>query len=219
MKLPLLALDSAFGSTAACILSADGQIVAVRCDEKLQHSTSTLPLLSQLIARQGLSWQEIQSFAVGAGPGSFTGVRIAAATLAGLNASLSRPVYSLSSLAITALQSSLDEVWVVEDARAGELFVGHYRNGQALQDDVCIHFSELELPENAPIVSHMDDATWQKLVPACARLPLIVTRQQALAQLVRIDLQSGNSRSDSEYAQPVYLQKSQAERMAEHVSK
>jgi len=214
---PLVALDAAYGATAACIIDASGKIVSAQSTETLQHSQTILPLLSQLMQQAELTWQAVNAFAVGQGPGSFTGLRIAASTLAGLNASMNRPVLPVSSLAITAGQSQCDDIWVVEDARAGEVFVGHYVNGQAVQADACMLATELMLPVAARIASHAADSVLLKLLDKeFERMPLALERDLALSQLVQRELLQCDTYSLPQQVYPLYLQLSQAERMAKH---
>lgn len=101
---PVLALDTAAGASV-CLLYPDGSSVTDSMTTPRAHSRELLPLLQKLLKSQDISWQDIGVFAVGIGPGSFTGLRVACATIAGLNASLKNPVYGLCSLGITARQS------------------------------------------------------------------------------------------------------------------
>jgi len=221
----ILALDTAFGEIAACIIKG-GQVYISPPDARSAgktRSTSIIPTIHQLLLQAGLNWKQLDVLAFGAGPGSFTGLRIGAATLAGMNAGLHMPVVHLSSLAITARQvvTGLAEpgepatekaIHVLEDARAGEVFVGHYQNGRAMQPDACLSWQDVDAfpPElfccnsTPPVqLNH-----WQ-------RLPLTIPRSRALA----VEAEAVCSRlkelsSLPVYPAPVYLQLSQAERQA-----
>jgi len=134
----ILALDTAYGEISACIISADQSRLTTAGAEpdNKTRSTQIIPVLDDLLMQAGLAWSDLDALAFSRGPGSFTGLRIAAATLAGINASLKLPMLHISSLAITAEQAdSPDPIRVVEDARAGEAFVGLYQNGKAQQGD------------------------------------------------------------------------------------
>ncbi|HXH64456.1 MAG TPA: tRNA (adenosine(37)-N6)-threonylcarbamoyltransferase complex dimerization subunit type 1 TsaB, partial [Mariprofundaceae bacterium] len=78
----ILALDAAYGQASACLLSH-----AHRCGETISettpHSQAILPLLNRLLVGAGLDWGQLDVLAVGIGPGSLTGIRVAAATVAG----------------------------------------------------------------------------------------------------------------------------------------
>ncbi|MDQ6951166.1 MAG: tRNA (adenosine(37)-N6)-threonylcarbamoyltransferase complex dimerization subunit type 1 TsaB [Mariprofundales bacterium] len=142
----LLALDAAAGAAVA-LLRHQGRCITATTPDGLPHSRAVIPLLEKLLAQAGIDWPQIDSFALGCGPGSFTGIRIAAATMNGVNAVLQRPITPLDSLAITAAQAPLPEsnatIWVVEDARMDECFVGCYRKGKTLQEPRLVRWQAL----------------------------------------------------------------------------
>ncbi len=172
------------------------------------HSQTLLPQWEALLAQAGIDWRQIDGFAVGTGPGSFTGVRVVAATINGLNSVLQQPIHPLDSLAITALQSGHpDPIWVVEDARADELFIGSYQSGTAIVAPMLIKRSRLTNHIGAlPVVSTLPrpeaiDTEWITPDPAA--------RTQALAALSRpLRLSPDLPRA----IHPQYLQPTQAER-------
>jgi len=211
----MLALDTACGSIAACVIHNG------RCFELQPHagnggktrSTRIIPMLAALLEQAGLNWQQLDALALGAGPGSFTGIRIAAATLAGINAGLHLPVIHLSSLAITARQTGLTApVRVLEDARAGEVFCGHYQQGNPLDADICLSWAQVEAQEPARYCCHSEPAMD---LPLWQRAALIQSRSRALA----LEAQTACALVEDWHAvplypTPVYLQLSQAERNA-----
>lgn len=208
----ILALDAACGAAAACLIDADGEISWADGKDGLPHSQSIMPLLERLLAEAEMTWKSLDVLALGVGPGSFTGVRVAAATMAGVNASLQLPVLPLSSLAITAMQSGSNEpMWVIEDARAREAFIGHYQQGGALQDDQCVSWQQVASMTPARFISHTEPVEelrgWQ-------RLESVQPRGEALGQMVRVEMARVDINSLERYVQPAYLQISQAERSA-----
>lgn len=117
--------------------ASDHACVAVQWDEavhtrKLQgyarHSEHLLAAIAQTFAEMGLgNWQqEIDAIAFGAGPGAFTGVRLACAVAQGLGMALGKPLLALDALALIG-RSAYPEgpsgrVWVAADARMGEWY-------------------------------------------------------------------------------------------------
>ncbi len=208
----ILALDAAYGPAAACLLLPDGKPLLAETDQNTPHSQSILPMLHGLLEKAGVDWQQLDMLAASVGPGSFTGLRVAAATISGLNASLGLPVMSVSSLAITAWQADTPErIWVIEDARSGDAYIGCYKLGVALQPDQCLSWQEVaELPA-ASFVSLTEPAaelsTWQRVAP-------VHSRAEALAELVSRQAPQGDSASLPRRAIPAYMQPSQAERKA-----
>jgi tRNA threonylcarbamoyl adenosine modification protein YeaZ len=210
LNYPLLALDAALGRGSAILLLPDGELFAAESEGDRSHSRTLVPMLEGVLSRAGLGWSDLRMLALGIGPGSFTGLRIAAATFAGINASLALPTLPVSSLAITAAQADSDDaLWVLEDARAGEVFVGHYQSCRAITDDRCISWEAMQEEEPASYVSVSEPPLslqgWQ-------RLEMPVARAEALARAVREALRDVEQGDLPRYVQPAYLQISQAER-------
>jgi len=214
-SLSILALDTAYGEISACILSADKiHLSAVaKNQENKTRSTMIMPVLDDLLRQAGLTWTDLDILAFGCGPGSFTGLRIAAATLAGINAGLKLPILHISSLAITAQQAdSPDPIRVVEDARAGEAFVGYYHGDTSTQADACLIWEEVSALPAADFVC-LNEVP--QALPGWQRQPLQLNRSEALARTVKIAMASTANWSDlPHFPSPVYLQISQAERNA-----
>jgi len=93
----LVAFDT---STEACsvAISIDGEVTYDHRIVKQEHAALLLPMLSGLLAATDVSAMDIQGVVFGQGPGSFTGVRIAAATAQGLAVAAHCGVQGVSSL-------------------------------------------------------------------------------------------------------------------------
>jgi tRNA threonylcarbamoyl adenosine modification protein YeaZ len=213
-KFSILALDTAYGEISACILSEEKTFLSTPStnSEHKTRSTKIVPVLDELLRQAGLIWSDLDALAFGHGPGSFTGLRIAAATLAGINTGLKLPILHISSLAITARQAdSPDPVRIIEDARAGEAFVGHYHHGKPLQEDACLTWEEVAALPSADFVCLN---TVPELLPEWQQKPLQLGRSEALARTVKTAMDTANWSALPRFPLPVYLQLSQAERNA-----
>ncbi|CAN5674230.1 tRNA (adenosine(37)-N6)-threonylcarbamoyltransferase complex dimerization subunit type 1 TsaB [soil metagenome] len=94
---------------------------------RTRHAESLLPALEFLLERSRVSRRDITAVVVGAGPGSFTGVRVAAATARGLAHGLGVPLFAYSSLAALADETAADRpVCALFDARRGEVYAACY---------------------------------------------------------------------------------------------
>ncbi|GAV20220.1 tRNA threonylcarbamoyladenosine biosynthesis protein TsaB [Mariprofundus micogutta] len=210
----ILALDTAFGEISAAILK-DGEPFLTRCDSSTDgktRSTTIVPILANLLAEAELSWEELDILALGAGPGAFTGLRVAAATLAGINSGLKLPILHLSSLAITARQAvTSDELWVIEDARAGEAFAGCYAAGENIHADRCITWQEVDSLEIDQFACHNEPAINMN---AFKRVQLLIPRSAALLAETEYLLSETQTGQLPQYPEPIYLQRSQAEKNA-----
>lgn len=70
-----------------------------------KHAQLLLPMISELLDEAGIVISDVGAIAVGAGPGSFTGVRIAMSAAQGLGFALQCPLYPVSTLEALAYQA------------------------------------------------------------------------------------------------------------------
>ena len=116
----LLAFDTStpLGSVAV----GAGTDVLARTELRRQgaHSADLIPKIHETLERGGVDLSELTGLVVGSGPGSFTGVRVAAATAKGLAQALEIPLWPVSSLEAGA--AAVDAPWVpVSDGPRAEL--------------------------------------------------------------------------------------------------
>jgi tRNA threonylcarbamoyladenosine biosynthesis protein TsaB len=100
----------------------DGEIAALERRAGNRHSELALPMLETLMKNQGLDFSELDSLAFGAGPGSFTGLRIACALVQGLAFGRGLPVIGISTLEAVAQESGAALVVACIDARMREVY-------------------------------------------------------------------------------------------------
>lgn len=140
----LLALDT---STEYCsaALWLDGELYAQRVHAGQLHSALLLPMIDALLHAQDVTLRELNGIAYGAGPGSFTGLRIACAVTQGLALGADLPVIGVSTLASIAQQVDAERVLTVLDARMAEVYWAAYRREAAGWR--CISEPVLSAPE------------------------------------------------------------------------
>lgn len=115
-----------------CIVQNE-QLVVEKClDEGLTHSQTLLPLIQHALQEASLAIENIDLFAVAAGPGSFTGLRIALALVKGLALAGRVPVAPVSTLCAMALASGVHGlVLPAINARRQEVYWGLYECGES----------------------------------------------------------------------------------------
>lgn len=127
----ILALDTST-SIGSVAVGVDGRIAAETVVEVGPgHSSALLPAVDATVRAAGTGPRELTGVVVGGGPGSFTGVRIAAATAKGMVAALGVPLWAYSGLLATAAASWTPEraVCALFDARRRDVFAACYRFG------------------------------------------------------------------------------------------
>jgi tRNA threonylcarbamoyladenosine biosynthesis protein TsaB len=126
----LLVLDT---STEWCsaALWLDGRIQARRVLAEQRHSSLLLPMVDELLREAGLTLRQLDGIGYGAGPGSFTGLRIACAVTQGLALGADLPVAGVSTLESIAEQTGAAQVLTVLDARMAEVYWAAYRREDA----------------------------------------------------------------------------------------
>jgi tRNA threonylcarbamoyladenosine biosynthesis protein TsaB len=87
-----------------------------------RHSELALPMLEALLKNSGLSAADLDAVAFGAGPGSFTGLRIACGIAQGLAFARNLPVLGVSAFEAIAEESAAARVVACIDARMREVY-------------------------------------------------------------------------------------------------
>lgn len=85
-----------------------------------------LPWVDAVLAEAGLRLNDIDAIAFGAGPGSFTGVRLACGVAQGLALAAELPVFAIGTLEAMASMVGRERVYVCIDARMHEVYCGAY---------------------------------------------------------------------------------------------
>jgi len=221
----LLALDTATEACSAALL--DGKVLRERFAlAPREHARLLLPMVESLLNEADLTLADLDAIAFGRGPGSFTGVRIAAGMAQGLAFAAGLPVAPVSSLAALA-QGAADtghaRVLAAIDARMGEVYWGAFvagEDGLVAMDGI----EEVCSPETVPLPESADWfgvgtgwATYAEVLHG--RLgPAVTTsdgnrfpQADAVARLAAADVADGNVLAP-EQALPVYLRNQVAQK-------
>ena len=128
----ILAIETSGAACSVALLL--GTVLEQRLEqESRRHGELILTMMDDLLAEAGIGLTRLDALAFGQGPGSFTGVRIAASVVQGAAYGAARPVVPISTLAALAqghLRSGGSaRVLAAFDARMGEVYWGPYRLG------------------------------------------------------------------------------------------
>ena len=145
----ILALDSSGLVASAAIVEDDVLIAEYTTDYKKTHSQTLLPMLDEIRQMIDLELHTIDAIAISAGPGSFTGLRIGAATAKGLGLALKKPLIHIPTVDGLAYNLCYTDriICPIMDARRGQVYAGIYEfDGQKLhilEDQMAVPIEEL----------------------------------------------------------------------------
>lgn len=129
MRGPVLALESSTAIGSAAVGDATGILAEVTLSVAGGHSAALLPAADQALRAARLRPTDLEAIVVGAGPGSFTGLRVAAATAKGMIQALGIPLYAYSGLLAAAVSGwgAPGAVCALFDARRRDVYAACYR--------------------------------------------------------------------------------------------
>lgn len=125
----LLGIDTSTDNISLSVLKDDKIIIDSNRRIKLGAS-QVMPLIEKLSKKAGLCLREIDAFVVGAGPGSFTGLRISFSIIKAFSLSLNKPVIRLGSFFSMALPfvKKHKRIAVIADARRGLIYAAAFKD-------------------------------------------------------------------------------------------
>lgn len=221
----ILSLDSS-ALTASVALCEDERVLAqYTLNNGNTHSETLLPMVESILGFFGMSAKDIDLFAVSAGPGSFTGVRIGASTLKGLAFASGKPCAEVSTLEALAYNLRIRKglICPVMNARRSQVYTALFRSDgkslERLMPDSALSISELdsllaEYGEEVCLCGDGYDITvkgMEKTVPVYVPEEMRAQSAVSVAQVALISYKNGLFCSDRELGVN-YLRPSQAER-------
>lgn len=237
----ILGIDSSGMVASVAILQDDVIIAEYTMNHKKTHSETLLPMIDEIVKTSETKLEELDAIAIAAGPGSFTGLRIGAATAKGFAMAVDKPV-----IPIKTCEGLAYNMWGAEglicpiiDARRNQVYTGLYRvkgNVEVVleQQPMDIHelieyindySKKLAESEGGPIegvtflgdgVAIYQDVIWDEIDVPCKMAPAIMNRQRgaSIASYGELLYKEGKYINADDFA-PEYLRKSQAERVRE----
>lgn len=157
--MPILALETATEACSAAIILDNGDVVSrYQLAPRLQTQL-LLPMIDELFAEAQLTAAQLTAIAYSCGPGSFTGIRVAAAAAQGLAFGWDLPVLAISSLQTLAQtayrQLAYQRVLAVFDARMNEIYLAAYQLEQGIMLPLSVE--TVCAPNNLPV---LPDSSW-----------------------------------------------------------
>lgn len=215
--------------SASCAISEGGKILASSfVNVPLTHSQTLLPMISGMLLSSKTDINDIGAFAISAGPGSFTGVRIGISAVKGMALPKNAPCISVSTLEAIAYNFSGQDALIcaVMDARCRQVYTALFRvkNGKVkrLCEDKAVSIDSLaeEIRKSrvkCPIIIAGDGA--QVFFPAVSgKKGAVLAQEDSLYQkatgvaLCATEKYKKGETVSAEQLLPIYLRLPQAER-------
>ncbi len=231
----ILGLDSSGMVAGVALVEDDILLAEYTANYKKTHSQTLLPMLEELKKMVDLDMNQLDAIAIASGPGSFTGLRIGAATAKGLGLALNKPLVEVPTLEGMAynLCGCTQLVCPLIDARRSQVYTGIYSFEKA-DGAYCMQIVE---PQRAAGISEIIDSlnelgreviflgdgvpVYGDIIREQMQVPYTFApasnnRQRAasVAALGIIYYKEGKTVSAAAH-QPEYLRKSQAEQEAQ----
>ena len=228
MRMPtLIAIDTSSDIASVALMRGDS-VHSASSEGFSTHSLSTLPMLQELLKKEGLSIADCDALAFGCGPGSFTGLRTACGVVQGISFGTSIPVVPIVTLEAMAetcrLQTGETDVLALLDARMHEVYWAqyHYENGDwKTVTEPCLSAASGVRPHGNPAFCGNGLTAYAgELAPVVGQspqYPAIYPHAEALARLAKARFIRGETVSASGI-QPLYLRNKVALKTAERLA-
>lgn len=217
-----LAIDSTAKAASAALLRDNTVIAEYTQNTGHTHSETMLPMAEAVMKAAGVTPDTVDLFAISAGPGSFTGVRIGISLIKGMCFGKNKPIAAISSMDTLArnIEGFEGIICPVMDARRNQVYTAIFKDGKRLTQDMLIPCSELKeklMEFDCPIYFTGDGYDLaRKLIelPNIMDTPVRLRLQNAVSvalEGIRCYNENINIFTDST-VMPIYLRASQAER-------
>ena len=214
----LLAVETAT-EWCSVALWRDGEVSSLERRAGNRQGEFVLPMLESLLKSARLGMRDVQGIAYGAGPGAFTGLRIACGVAQGLAFARSLPVIGVSTLEATAEESGGERVIVALDARMHEVYYAafekHAGAWMSKLPECCVAPDAVDIPDGddwlgcgsgfAVYRDRLVPRLAPRIVPTCGRIaPEVRPSAVAVARLAAPRFEAGLG-GDASQAVPNYI--------------
>ena len=215
----ILSISTSSNIASVAISENDKYILELNIDNNKTHSETLMPLVSELLKKTNLNLSDIDLIACDVGPGSFTGIRIGISSIKAIAESLKVPVISVTSLEALAYNVENIEcktICSLIDARNNQVYCGIFDKEYNLKeeyiaDDINVVIEALKKHESIVFVG--DGAITHKDLLKIKDFPYEnIIHSKNIAKCTYRKYKEGKI-DTADSIMPLYLRKSQAERM------
>lgn len=140
-----LGIDTSTMTATVGLSDGDKEIVSYEITEGVFNSEELTDMIDDIFSHIKYTIKDVELFAVGVGPGSFTGTRIAVTMARTFAQILKKPIVGVSSLRAMSMIDSDDDVLVLVDAKRKRAYYGLYSNDgkKVIQEDAIKNIDEI----------------------------------------------------------------------------
>ncbi len=216
----ILAIDTSSSVCGTAILEDDKLIEENSLDNGKTHSENLMPLIKELLERTKITLNEIDLIAVSCGPGSFTGIRIGIASIKAMAEVHNIPVAEITSLETLAVNDNSEKNKItLIDARNNQVYAGVFDKEynlleEYMADDINIVFEKISKYSNSVLIGS-GAILHKEILSKIEGAIFIENNAQSAYATGKIGYKKflKNDLKNADTIMPIYLRKSQAERM------
>lgn len=220
----ILAIDTSSAICSVALLENDKLIDKNEINDGKTHSENLMPLLDELLKRNSCDIKNIDMLACCTGPGSFTGIRIGVATIKPIAEILNIKIASVTSLETLAknVEKIEDSESIVSliDARNNQVYCGVFDNNynkkeEYFADDINVIINDIKKYEKIICVGNGALLHKELLNKELNHVEFIENNNQSAENVGKIGYKKflEDNLYTADTLVPIYLRKSQAERM------
>ena len=217
----ILAIDTSSSICSTAILDDEVLIDKNELNNGRTHSENLMPLIDELLKRNNIKIKDINLLACSVGPGSFTGIRIGVASIKAIAEVLKIKVAGVTSLETLAKNvKDADTIVSLIDARNNQVYCGIFdrkynKNEEYIADDINEVIKNLKKYDKITFVGSGAVLHKDLLKEELENVKFSDLNEQSAENVGKIGYKKylENDLCDADSILPIYLRKSQAERL------
>ena len=217
----ILSVDTSSKICSCAILEDEKIIDEINLNNEKTHSENLIPIISRILEKNKLNLKNIDLISCSVGPGSFTGIRIGVASIKAIAEVHNIKIASVTSLEILARIDESEKIKVaLIDARNNQVYCGIFDNEynqieELIADDI---FNVIEILKKYKKMNFIGDGAVLHKEKILENIPnaefsKINNQSAALGGKIAYKKYLNQDLKDADTIIPIYLRKSQAERM------
>ena len=217
----ILAVDKSSAICSVALLDNDSLIDEINLDNGRTHSENLMPLVDEIIRKNNLVVNDIEFIACCVGPGSFTGIRIGVSSIKAIAEVLNVKLAQVTSLETLAANVENEETIVsLIDARNNQVYCGIFDKEynlkeEALADDINEAINHIKQYNGVVITGNGIEVHKELLEKELINVKFAEENRQLAKNVGKIGYKKlkENAVENADTIIPIYLRKSQAERL------